>query len=65
MAKQNQAENLKVTLVRSISGRSQKHQATVRCLGLRKIHQSVVVPNNPGIKGMINSVFYLVRVEEV
>jgi len=58
-------QNLKVTLVKSMSGRLKNHQACVRGLGLRKIHQSVVVSGTPENRGMINKAYYLLKVEEV
>jgi len=56
---------LKLTLVRSRHGRLAGHQACVRGLGLRRMHQSVVVEDTPAIRGMINKVSYLLKVEEV
>ena len=56
---------LRVTLVRSRHGRLRSHQACVRGLGLRRLHQSVEVPDTPCIRGMINKVSYMLRVEEV
>lgn len=59
-------KQVKVTLVKSLIGRGQKHKDTVQCLGLRKIRQSIVVdPNLPSIRGMINKVSYLLKVEEI
>ena len=57
------AKTLKVTLVRSPIGTKQQHRACVRGLGLRKIRQSVELPDTPAIRGMINKVAYLVRCE--
>ena len=54
---------LKVTLVKSIHGRLKNHQASVRGLGLRRIHQSVEVIDTPENRGMINKAYYLLRVE--
>lgn len=59
------AKNLKLTLVRSISGRLPRHKATVATLGLRRIHQSVQVKDSPSARGMINKVGYLLKVEDV
>ena len=56
---------LKVTLKRSIIGRTQNQRDTVKALGLTKINSSVVKPSNEAIKGMINTVSHLVDVEEV
>ena len=56
--------NLKVTLIKSRSGRKPSHAATLTGLGLRRINQSVVLEDTAAIRGMINQVFYLVKVEE-
>ncbi|HWP95073.1 MAG TPA: 50S ribosomal protein L30 [Gammaproteobacteria bacterium] len=56
---------IRVTLVKSVHGRLQSHQDCVRGLGLRRLHHSVVLPDTPAVRGMINKVSYLVRVEEV
>ena len=55
---------LNVTLVRSVIGRIEAHKATVRGLGLRRMHHSVTVEDTPAIRGMINSVHYLLKVSE-
>ncbi|MEW7976127.1 MAG: 50S ribosomal protein L30 [Candidatus Sedimenticola endophacoides] len=55
---------MKVTLVRSLSGRLKSHQACVRGLGLRRIHQTVEVEDTPSTRGMANKVSYMVKVEE-
>ncbi len=57
--------SLKVTLVRSKNGRLESHKACVSGLGLRKMHQSVVVADTPENRGMINKISYMVAVEEV
>jgi large subunit ribosomal protein L30 len=53
---------LKVTLVKSPISAKVSHQATVRGLGLRKMHQSRELEDTPAVRGMINKVAYLVRV---
>ena len=58
-------KQLKVTLVKSLIGRLKNHQASVRGLGLRRINHSVVVEDTPENRGMINQVYYMVKVEEV
>ncbi len=58
------AKNVKVTLIKSRFGRLKKHRACVRGLGLRRINHSVVVEDTPEIRGMINKISYLLRVEE-
>lgn len=55
---------IKVTLIRSINKCLEAHKACVRGLGLRRLHQSVVVENTPCIAGMIKEVSYLLMVEE-
>ena len=57
-------KRLRVTLVRSKSGRGAKQLATVHGLGLRKVRQTVEVEDTPAVRGMINKVIHLVRVEE-
>ncbi|OUM95069.1 MAG: 50S ribosomal protein L30 [Thermobacillus sp. ZCTH02-B1] len=56
---------LQITLVRSLIGRNEKQRATVAALGLRKLHQTVVKDDNPAIRGMIDVVKHMVKVEEV
>lgn len=58
------AKKLKLTLVKSVSGRLAAHKACVSGLGLRKIRQSIVVDNTPENRGMINKVNYLLTIEE-
>ena len=57
-------KQLKVTLIKSVSGRLKNHQACVRGLGLRRTNNSVVVKDTPEIRGMINKVSYMLAVEE-
>ncbi len=56
--------NLKVTLVKSPIGAVPKHRRTVEALGLKKMHQTVELPDNPATRGMIKQVNYMVKVEE-
>jgi large subunit ribosomal protein L30 len=56
--------NLTVTLKRSAIGRTQDQRATLRGLGLRKLHQTVVVADTPSIRGMVKKVLHLVEVQE-
>lgn len=55
---------MQVTLVRSMNGRLKSHQACVRGLGLRRMHQTVSVEDTPATRGMVNQVSYMVKVEE-
>lgn len=59
------ADQLKVTLVKSTIGAIPKHRKTIEALGLRKIRQEVVLPNNDAVKGMVWHVRHLVKVEEI
>jgi large subunit ribosomal protein L30 len=56
---------LKITQVRSGIGRKQNQRDTLRSLGLKRIHDSVVQEDRPEIRGMVATVPHLVRVEEV
>ena len=52
-----------VTLVKSFHGRLPKHRATVTGLGLKRINHTVVLEDTPEVRGMINKVSYLLKVE--
>lgn len=56
---------LRVTQVRSTIGHIARNRATIRALGLRRIGDTVVVPDNPATRGMIRQVRFLVTVEEL
>ena len=56
-------KTVKVTLVKSVIGTRASHRATVRGLGLRRIRHSVELEDTPAVRGMINKVGYLLRVE--
>jgi large subunit ribosomal protein L30 len=55
---------LKITLVRSVIGRTEDQRVTVRTLGLGKTNSSVVHEDSPSVRGMIEKVKHLLRVEE-
>ena len=57
-------KEIKITQVRSTIGRLPAHRRTVRALGLRRIGHTVVKKDSPAIRGMINTVNYLLQVEE-
>ena len=59
------ADKLKVTLVKSPIGCVPKHKRTVEALGLKKIGASVERPDNKAVRGMIQQVRHLVKVEEI
>lgn len=56
---------LRITLVRSVIGRSVDQERTVKSLGLRKVNQTVERADNPSIRGMVSKISHLVKVEEV
>ncbi|MBI5007918.1 MAG: 50S ribosomal protein L30 [Nitrosomonadales bacterium] len=56
-------KTLKVTLVKSPIGTKESHRASVRGLGLRRMHHTVEVEDTPAVRGMINKVYYLVKCE--
>ncbi|MFM7199696.1 MAG: 50S ribosomal protein L30 [Myxococcota bacterium] len=56
---------LKVTLVRSPIGSTEKQHLVLRGLGLRKLQSSVTHSNSPTIRGMVKKVIHLLRVEEL
>jgi len=56
-------KTLKVTQIKSTSGRLKNHIASVRGLGLRKIGHTVEVEETPSVRGMIDKVSYMVKVE--
>jgi large subunit ribosomal protein L30 len=53
-----------VTLVRSPIGYTKDQKATVRALGLRRMHQTVVQRDNPAVRGMIQKIIHLLQIEE-
>jgi len=58
------AKTIRVTQVRSSNGRLKSHQATARGLGLRRMHHTVEVNDTPEVRGMINTIAYMVKVED-
>jgi large subunit ribosomal protein L30 len=56
-------KKIKVTLTRSLIGTKQAHRQTARGLGLHRINSSVELEDTPAVRGMINSIYYLVRSE--
>jgi len=67
MADQNQTKTkiLRITLVKSPIGYTQRHKATIRALGLRRMHQTVEHEDSPSLRGMLYKVNHLVEVVEV
>jgi len=58
-------KEINVTLVRSPIGAQPKHKECVRGLGLKRIRQTVTLEDTPSVRGMVNKIYYMVRVEEV
>ena len=58
------AKKLKITSVKSTIGAIPKHRATVEALGLHKLNKTVELPDNDAVRGMIQQVRHLVKVEE-
>jgi large subunit ribosomal protein L30 len=56
-------KKIKVTLLKSVSGIRTTHRATVRGLGLKRINHVVELADTPAVRGMINKVNYLVRID--
>ena len=54
---------IKLTLVKSLSGRLKAHQACARGLGIKKIHRTIEVNDTPENRGMINKINYLLKIE--
>ncbi|MGL4602122.1 MAG: 50S ribosomal protein L30 [Plesiomonas sp.] len=58
------AKTIKVTQTRSSIGRLPKHKATLRGLGLRRMNHTVELIDTPAVRGMVNQVSYMIKVEE-
>ena len=63
-AKKAAAKTLKITLVKSTIGQIHKTRATIEAMGLRKLHQTVELPDNEATRGQIQKVRHMVKVEE-
>jgi len=57
-------KTIKVTLLRSPINTRASHRATVRGLGLRRLHHTVEVEDTPAVRGMISKVGYLLKLED-
>ncbi len=65
MTEQPEPKMLRITLVKSAIGYSEKHKATVKALGFHRLHQTVELPDTPSVRGMLLKVNHLVKIEEV
>jgi large subunit ribosomal protein L30 len=61
---QIESKTVRVTLVKSPIGYSKRHKATVRALGLHRLHETVEQVDSPVLRGMIYQVAHLVKVDE-
>jgi len=57
-------KTVRVTQTKSSIGRLPKHKATLNGLGLRRINHTVELEDTPSVRGMINAVYYMVKVED-
>jgi len=57
-------KRLKITQIKSGIGYARRTKDTLRALGIRRMHQTVVKPDNPAVRGMIMRIQHLVKVEE-
>ena len=60
----NNAKTVKVRLVKGLRGTQARHRLSVKALGLNKLNDVRELPDNPSVRGLINQVYYLVRVEQ-
>ncbi len=58
-------KNLKITQIKSRIGYKKKAKATLDAMGLRKLNQTVVMPDNSATRGMIKKIEFLINVEEL
>tara|TARA_Y100000746_G_C15390731_1_gene402099 strand:+ start:50 stop:238 length:189 start_codon:yes stop_codon:yes gene_type:complete len=58
-------KKIKITLIKSPIGYKQKAKRTIEALGLKKLNQSIEHNQNESIKGMIKTIDYLIKVEEI
>jgi len=59
-----EAKKIRITQTKSSHGRLQRHRDTMRGLGLRRIRHTVELDDTPEVRGMVNRVAYMVRVED-
>ena len=62
--KDTSGKTLRVTLVRSSIGYTKDQKATVKALGLRRMHQTVEHKDSPALRGMLNKIIHLLKIEE-
>jgi large subunit ribosomal protein L30 len=64
MPKKTSTKTVRVTLVRSPIGFPKDQKATVRALGLRRMHQTVEHKDTPALRGMLTKIIHLLKIEE-
>lgn len=64
MPKKTTAKTLRITLVRSPIGFPKDQKATVRALGLHRMHQTVEHKDTPALRGMLTKIIHLLKIEE-
>lgn len=64
MSETESKKKLRIEYVKSAIGYSVKHKGTIRALGLRRLHQTVVLEDCPALRGMLIKVNHLVKIEE-
>lgn len=64
MTAKNNKKTIKVTQIKSPIGRQQYQKATLIGLGLNKLHRTSILEDTPSVRGMINKVCHLVKVED-
>lgn len=64
MSNNNESKTLRVTLVKSPIGFPEPQKRTVKALGLRRMNQTVEHNDTPALRGMLNAVIHLVKIEE-
>ena len=64
MAKKIETKTLRVTLVKSPIGFPEPQKRTIKALGLRRMHQTIEHEDTPALRGMLNAVIHLVKIEE-
>ena len=62
--KETSGKTIRVTWVRSAIGYHKDQKATVKALGLRRLHQTIEHKDTPALRGMLNKVIHLLKIEE-
>lgn len=64
MAKKSEPKKLRVTLIKSPIGYTEVQKRTVRALGLRRMNQTVEHTDSPALRGMLQSIVHMIKIEE-